>query len=480
MIRYAAIYIFSIILFMFINSNGQTLFKKTYGFGTITDGRCIVQTFDQGYAVCGYTTPGSGGQTNFYLLKTDSNGVPIYQYAYGGNGIDQSFSLIQLPDSGFLLAGYSNSFSVNNDYDGCLVRTDKSGNSVWTKTFGTTDWDFIYDMKQSPDGNFILIGNSFGSGNGTSAGYAVKVDPNGNVIWQKFIEQNQLVNLKHLAVRADGSFVVCGNVSPSSSYPADYFLAFMDANGDTVSTKIIDNGKHESFYGIDFFSNGDLALAGVSIDSADNNNIDEVIMRMDAATNLAWSPIFNNSLNDNFSDLHVYNDIIYTFGSTNSTGAGNYDFKFARFRSDSSFIDATSFGASESEYCYHGIRTNDSGIILVGSTTSYGPGQTSVFVVKTDSLFTQVPIIIGIDNNYESTSFNVFPNPTSGDINILLNSERKNLLLRLYNSTGELLFEKNQIEFPYNLNVTECKPGNYILEIFDKNMLLRKKVIIVN
>ncbi len=479
MIRPAVIFCF-IFLIAFCNVQSQTLFKRTYGFGTITEGRCVVQTFDHGYAVCGFTTPGTGGQTNFYLLKTDSNGVAAYQYSYGGNGIDQAFSLVQLPDSGFLLAGYSNSFSVNSDYDVCIVRTDKSGNSLWTKTFGTSDWDFIYDMQQSPDGNFILIGNTFGSGNGRSSGYVVKIDSNGNVIWEKFIMQNQLVNLKQLAVRADGSFVVCGNVSPSSSYPGDYFLAFMDASGNTISTKIIDDGKHESFNGIDFFSNGDLAVAGISIDSSDNNDCDEVIMRIDPFSNIIWSLPSDIAGSDDFNDLYVYNDTIYASGSNSSNGAGGYDFKILNRDQNNGFINGHTFGAAQNEFCYRAVRTNDAGSILVGSTTSFGPGQTSVFLVKTDSLFAEANnVILDLDNNYELTSLNVFPNPTTGDISIFLNSQQEKIQLRFYDSNGKLVLEKNSFEFPYTLSLPECKSGNYVLEIFNRDVLLRKKVIIV-
>jgi hypothetical protein len=357
------------------------MFRRTYGLGSINEGRCVIQSSDNGYVVCGSTTPYSGGQTDFYLLKTDSTGIPEYQKSFGSPGIDQSFALVQLPDSGFLLAGYSNGYSSNNDYDAALIRTDKNGNSLWIKTFGTGNWDFIYDIKPTPDGNFILAGNSYGSGNGFSSGYIVKVDTGGNVLWHRFIEQNQQVILKQIAVRSNGSFVVCGNVSPTVSYPADYFIALLNTQGDTTQTKIINNGRHESFNAIGLFSNGDFALAGNSIDSAQQNNMDEVIARLDTNLNVAWLNVTPKPDYDDCNDLIVYNDTLVTVGSTTSDGNGGYDFHIVFYYSNGAWISpkANTYGKSENEYCYHIQYTNDKGFILVGTSTSMGPGQQSIF-----------------------------------------------------------------------------------------------------
>ncbi len=473
------------ILFLLLMSgilicSGQNLFLRTYGFGVITEGKCVIETFDHGFAVCGSTTPGWGGQTNFYMLKTNGSGVPVFQYSYGGLGIDQSFAIIQLPDSGYLIAGYSNSFSANNDYDACLVRTDKSGNSIFTKTFGTSGWDFIYDMKQLPDGNFILIGNTYGSGTGNSAGYLIKVDTDGNVIWQKFIDNNQQVNLNHAAVKIDGTFAVCGNVSPSSSYAADYFIAMFDANGDTVFTKIIDGGKHEDANGIDFYSNGDIGIAGTSIDTINNDNNDETRIRLDAtANNIIWSSIDLKPGNDGNNDLFIFNDSMYVSGSNSSVGAGNYDFKLQIFDGIGTYKDGKSFGFSENEFCYKAIRTSDLGLVLVGSTTSKGPGQTSVLLIKTDTVFTLANLVINTEEINTQNIFQVYPNPATDEINIISKSEEKINSVRVYSSTGQLVFELEKIIFPIKLDVSHFKSGFYFLETINEESIIREKILIV-
>ena len=469
-----------LILFFYCQGlSAQIYFQRTYGFGSINEGRDVIQTMDMGFAVTGATTPGWGGQTNFYLIKTDSIGKPEYQFSYGGNGIDQAYALEQLPDSGFLMAGYSNSFSINNDYDGLLIRTDLSGNQIWSKSFGTSAWDFIYSMKPTIDGNYILAGSSYGSGNGISSGYIVKVDPNGNVIWQKFIEQDEQVNIKFIAAKSDGSFIACGSVSPSVSYPTDGFVAFLNANGDTTRTVKVDFGKHEILNAIGFYSNGDLALAGTSFDSLANDNEDQFIMRMDTNGNMVWLFLAQLPNKENNNDVYVNYDSLITAGSTSNAGFGKSDFHIGKYKADTSaFFEGHTFGGTQDDICYRIKRTNDGSYVLVGTTNSYGPGLQSVFLVRTDSLFTQnATVTIGIEDVVLKNDFSVFPNPTSGNIQIRKENLIADCTFFVYNIFGEIVFSSSfhGLKQTFNLNLPS---GLYFLELNSKYGIERTKIIV--
>jgi len=280
--------IYLIITFYFtvfcLHVHAQNYFERTYAFGTVNEGRAVIQTNDLGFAILGSTTPGWGGQTNFYLIKTDSLGEAEFHYSYGGNGIEQGYAIEQMPDSGFIIAGYSNSFGVNNNYDGLVIRVDKSGNQLWSKIIGTSEWDFIYDMKPTFDGNFVLVGSSYGSGNGISSGYIVKMDPSGNIIWEKFLNLNEYIDLKRIVSNPDGSFIACGSLSYTNLYPVDGLVAFFNANGDSTKTFRVNYSYQEVINSLGFFSNGDLALVGMSYDST-NDDKNEFAVRMDTNGN---------------------------------------------------------------------------------------------------------------------------------------------------------------------------------------------------
>jgi len=125
------------------------------------------------------------GSMDVLLIKTDSAGNGQFMRTYGGPNVDLGYSVVQLSDSGYAIAGYTNSFSINGDYDAYLVRTDKNGDTLWTKTYGGTDWDFVYSLKVTPDRGFVMAGNTYSFGNGSSDGWILKVDSNGTLLWQK-------------------------------------------------------------------------------------------------------------------------------------------------------------------------------------------------------------------------------------------------------------------------------------------------------
>lgn len=473
------IILFIALLHFASDAYSQSMFRRTYGLGAVNECIKVIQTSDNGFAIAGSTTPFVGGQTDFYLLKTDSMGIDQYQASFGSSGIDQATSIYEMPDNGFIVAGNSNGYSLNNDYNIHLVRTDQTGSVLWTKTFGTTDWDFVYDMKPTPDGNLLIAGNSFGSGNGTSSGYIVKLDTSGNIIWQKFIELNQLVNLKKIAVKPDGSFVVCGNVSPVNSYPNDGFIAFLDVNGDTTRTIIFDNGKRESFNAVGFFTGGDLAICGTTIDSANNNNKDELILRIDTLGTPIWYYAFAQSGTDISNDLIVYNDTLVIAGATTTFAAGKSDFHIVRFDQNATFIDGNTYGGGEDEFCNSLLFTYDRGFLLGGTTTTYGPSQQSILLVKSDYIFTYNPnVTIDVFELTEKTDWNIFPNPSKGNFYVTgLNSG--NYQISVFNNYGELILKKSISNFNSQIDITQFDSGIYHIEISGKTSTLSKRIVLL-
>jgi len=101
--------------------------NRTYG-GTNDDYvYALVQTTDGGYALAGYTDSFGAGGSNFWLVRTDTNGNMQWNTTYGGTNNDQAYALVQTTDGGYALAGYTYSFGAGS-YDFWLVKTDASGN----------------------------------------------------------------------------------------------------------------------------------------------------------------------------------------------------------------------------------------------------------------------------------------------------------------------------------------------------------------
>lgn len=165
---------------------GDTLWTRTFGNSSASQvGLCVKQTVDGGYIVAGNTGMGSG-MSDYYLIKTNSAGNLVWSKTYGGTGIDGAFSVLQTSDGGYMVGGQSSSFSAGGYTDLYLIRTDSAGNLQWSKTYGGAFTDAFSGMAPTTDGGFIIAGYSTSfSANTHTDTYLIRIDATGNVLWSK-------------------------------------------------------------------------------------------------------------------------------------------------------------------------------------------------------------------------------------------------------------------------------------------------------
>lgn len=148
-----------------VDDVGNEQWNMTYG-GLADDyGFSAVETLD-GYALTGSTSSYGAGIYDFWLVKTDKFGGPLWNRTYGGSGYDEAWSIRQKNNDDFILAGWTESFGAGGS-DCWLVETDGSGNIRWNITWGGTNFDYAYSALQCYGGNLALTGatQSFGVGN---------------------------------------------------------------------------------------------------------------------------------------------------------------------------------------------------------------------------------------------------------------------------------------------------------------------------
>ena len=226
-----------------LNNIGDTIWTKRLGFGigTLSNpdfevGFDVIYTQDNGYAITGYSSNFVGGNVQVCLIKTDSLGNLLWQKSYGGGGTENAYSLIQTPDKGFLLAGYTYSYG-NGDRDGYLIKTDSLGNFQWQKTYGGAGNDGLSGLCKTVDGNYLLSGWTKTNFNllYQSKLWFIKVDNNGNQIWNKtFGGDYGIAEVDRLIQLQDSTCVGIGGISDSSGIPISGLIMKISLNGDSI------------------------------------------------------------------------------------------------------------------------------------------------------------------------------------------------------------------------------------------------------
>ena len=148
---------------MKLNSNGDTLWTKTFPESLTDVPFDIEETNDKGFILAGYTQSFGTGSTDFFLIKVDSLGNEMWNRTYGGALEEEAHSVKQAIDGGYVIAGWTRSFGAG-DYDMYIVKTDKDGNLQWSQTYGKSHTDKAYSVTLTPDNGFVVTGSGFREG----------------------------------------------------------------------------------------------------------------------------------------------------------------------------------------------------------------------------------------------------------------------------------------------------------------------------
>jgi len=162
-----------------LNNSGNKVWFKHYG-GTDDDiANSIQQTSDGGYIVAGYMKSYSHGGYDFGIYKLNSSGNKVWFKHYGGSSGDEGYSIQQTLDGGYILSGMTYSYTYGNN-DFAIYRLNSSGNKVWFKHYGGTSGDSGKSIQQTSDSGYVVAGysSSFTYGNSDFAIY--KLDSNGD------------------------------------------------------------------------------------------------------------------------------------------------------------------------------------------------------------------------------------------------------------------------------------------------------------
>jgi len=159
---------------------GTVQWNKTYGGTGVEIMLYLIRTADGGYAMAGPTSSfGAGGQ-DYWLVKTDGSGNMQWNKTYGGTGADMGWNVVQTFDGGYALGGYTSSFGAGAQ-DFWLVKTDAVGNAQWNQTYGGAGNDVIQCLIQTSDGGYFLTGSTASFGAGGKDAWLVKTDGAGVV-----------------------------------------------------------------------------------------------------------------------------------------------------------------------------------------------------------------------------------------------------------------------------------------------------------
>jgi len=410
----------------------------------------IQQTMDEGYIVAGFSESndgdvgGNNGDRDYWIVKLDTNGDLLWENNLGGSGSDTAVSIEQLTDGSYIVAGYSNSnngdVSGNNgSYDYWIVKLDTSGNLVWETSLGGNSLEFLYSMEQTTDGGYIIGGASLssngdvGGNNGNFDYWIVKIDANGNLLWETNLGGSDRDYANAAQETSDGGYIVAGysessNGDVGGNYGGyDYWIVKLDINGVLVwetnlggsSTDFLSSAQQTTDGGFAFFgwsSSNDGDVGG------NNGSSDYWIVKTDANGNLDWE---------------------------------------------------SNFGGSSTEFGSEAKQTPDGGYILVGYSESNN-GDVGGNNGGRDYWIMKLSLTLGLEDIL-SKNISLSPNPATNTISIS-NLPQEVTKLEVVDMQGRVVLTQTKIQ-NNTLDISKLQAATYLVKIYSGKSIFVKKII---
>ncbi len=209
-----------------LNANGEFVWSKYFG-GSFTDTPFgVVETADNNYIIAASSDSNDVDITNnkgsydFWIFKIDADGKLVWEQSFGGSEIDEPRAITSTNDGNFIVLGDTRSsdkdITINNGgADLWMLKIDADGKLIWQKTIGGSSFDVSRSIHKTFNGDFLISGSSRSAdGNFTNKGkndaWILKVNANGNIIWQKNIGGSEFDFLYDAIELENGNVIAVG------------------------------------------------------------------------------------------------------------------------------------------------------------------------------------------------------------------------------------------------------------------------------
>jgi hypothetical protein len=365
------------------NFAGDTLWTRTYGGEDWDEAKSIQQSFDGGYIITGSTYSFGAGGGDLYLIKIDSNGDTLWTKTYGGEDWDGGISVQNTIDGGYVILGYTESFG-NGYRDIWFLKTNESGDTLWTKTFGGAYSDMPGSVQQTSDEGYVIVGSTDLIPYMTFV-YLIKTDADGNVIWSHLLSVVDAVFVRAVEQTPDGGYIIGVSSFSYSDSDWDIYLLKTYSNGDSAWARIYGGAEWDQVFSVELTSDGGYMIAGY----------------------------------------------------TESFGAGSEDFYIIKTDSFGDEIWSAVYGGSSMDICFSARQISDEGYIMVGDTHSFGEGNGDVWLIRLDS----ETAIAGEGVPVQPSQFTLFqnsPNPFNPSTTINYSLPKiSDIRIEIYNLLGQ-------------------------------------------
>lgn len=362
------------------------LWTRTYGEpNNYTIALGVVEVIGSGFALTGMTdTPGQG-DFNLWLIGTDTNGYQLWSQNYGGANDDLGTDLIEVSTGGYAVIGSTMSYGAGL-YDAWLIRTDATGNTIWTQTYGGSEDDAGHSVVECSDGGFAIAGATSSSGAGDEDMWLIRTNADGDLQWAQNYGGAAVDRGFSLLERSGGGFAIVGITSSFGPIGVGY-LVLTDANGNAQYQTVSTSTTQELWGELVECSNGGFAIAGwMTTTSGDR---DYTLVRTNNTGSITWQQHYGGSFDDSgyaLTQMTGGGFALTGHSESFSSGTGDTDIYLVCTDEDGTQTWDRKFGTTQTDQANAIIECEDRGLAIAGLTDLTSTDAPAYLIRLTDTL----------------------------------------------------------------------------------------------
>jgi hypothetical protein len=341
----------------------------------------VQQTSDSGFIIAGSTFSYSSGGSDAWLIKTDMEGKLLWDRPFGGETDDSAVSVEQTSDGGFILCGSTDSYSVGGS-DVWIIKTDGQGNLEWDKPYGGENNDYGVSVQQTSNKGYIIAGNTFSWGAGGSDVWVIKTDIMGTRIWDRTFGAIKDEFVTSVQETSDGGYIIGATSFANDNTGSDIWLIKTDSNGNKLLEMSYGGPNNDSASSVRETSDGGYIIAGTT-SSFSVGGSDVWLIKTDKKLNKVWDKTFGGVNDDSSASVKQTLDGGYVIaGTTSSYGDGNSDVWLIKVDNKGNRIWDKTFGGKKNDSGASVQETLRNEYILAGTSNSYSAGGSDAWLLR--------------------------------------------------------------------------------------------------
>ena len=317
-----------------IDELGNTLWGKTYKSKPASEGRDIIITSDNKLLVAGYSVKPFATHSDFWIVKLNQEGEVLWDKNYGEDGDESARAVIETSDGGYVAVGVNSSSMIYGD-DAWVIKIDSSGQKLWERTFGGKQTDYANDVTETSDKGIVVCGmtGSRDLSQGYNSLWVAKMNSEGVDIWDNIYRINQWDEASSVVQGLDGYLYVAGFTRTFSVIDYDVVLLKLDQDGNLIWQKIISWGRWDQASSVSSTFDNGIVVSGYTR-SGEVLSSDLATTKFDDQGNKLWENIFiRKSLEYSSKVIETRDNGLAIAGTTYAQGRG-WDFALLKFKND--------------------------------------------------------------------------------------------------------------------------------------------------